>query len=287
MKAQPKGKAVAWRKLPSDLKQTAETFLKAHEKYCVGAFARFLNMEPNRDNVWFVPGLDNEITALLVYSRHSLFPVLNKNMNIPGPRFLTRFFVKIPIHALQGLKEDAEILETLMEKQNYHAQEHVEYALMSMDTEPKAEALKAGPKNLLLRSPLPEDEDFLFDLQSAYEKEEVVPKNAQFNPAVCRLNLKHILSSEQVLVAELNNQVVGKINTNAESLSRYQVGGVYVRPDCRGLGIAAQMTAVFSKNLLSKGKGISLFVKKQNDAALRVYRKAGFSVLADYRVSYF
>jgi predicted GNAT family acetyltransferase len=47
------------------------------------------------------------------------------------------------------------------------------------------------------------------------------------------------------------------------------------------------MTAVFAEGLLAQGKALSLFVKKRNAAACKVYRKIGFSVTADYRITYY
>lgn len=281
------GKLPGWHKVSVKERDAAETFLKGREKYCVYAYARFLKMKGRHDFLWYMPGSEGGISALLLHSRQSLFPVFDKNKNICAPRFLKRFLGKAPIHALQGLREDAETLEALMEDQGYHPAERIEYELMGLDGEPKTEAFNAGPGGLVLRQPAAMDEEALFALQAAYEQEEVLPKNAVFNPAACRINLEHILSSEHTLVAELNNQVVGKINTSAESFSRFQIGGVYVRPDYRGLGIAAKMTAFFIRNLLALGKGITLFVKKHNTAALKVYRKTGFVIMADYRISYY
>lgn len=279
----------------------AEAYLRAREKLCVAACARFLRMgtEKTRGHVWHLGGPDNEISALLIHSRRSLFPVFDKNPRVSGPRFLNRFLRKLPIHSLQGLREDVELLESLMEDQGYFSSERIDYELMSLDNG-RAHEMSAGLSTgfpapfggaalsgLVLRLPRPEDSDDLFALQAAYEKEEVLPANAVFNPASCRLNLQHILSREHVLVAELDGRVVGKINSSAESFTRYQVGGVYVRPDCRGLGIGTRMTAAFARNMLTTGKALTLFVKKRNAAARAVYRRTGFSVLSDYRISYY
>ena len=280
-------KGSCWRKISGNELPNAEAFLKNREKFCVAASARFLRMREGRNHIWYLPGPEGDIAALLLHSRQSLFPVFDKNTQIPGPRFLNRFLGKIPIHALQGLREDTEILETLMEDQGYFAVERIDYELMSLDSRSAAPVIKSCPPGLVLRSPLPADEEALFVLQSAYEQEEVLPRNAVFNPSLCRQTLKHILSSERILVACLDGQVVGKINTSAESFTRYQIGGVYVRPDCRGRGVAAKMTAVFVQSLLDTGKGITLFVKKRNASARAVYRKAGFNTLADYRICYY
>ena len=286
MKTRPEKKLSHWHKIRKDERYKAEAFLREREKYCVSASWRFLSMKESCDHVWYMPEAGGGISALLIHNRQSLFPVFGKNSQIPAPRFLSRFLCKVYIHAIQGLREDAERLEVLMEEQGYSAVERIEYELMNLDS--KASSVTwAGPSGLILRPPLPKEEDALFALQSAYEKEEVLPANANLDPAVVRLNIQNILKKEQVLVAELDGQIVGKINTSAESFTRYQIGGVYVRPDCRNLGIGSKMTAAFAEGLLAQGKGLSLFVKKRNLAACKVYRKIGFNVTADYRITYY
>jgi ribosomal protein S18 acetylase RimI-like enzyme len=287
MKIKSLKKLDRWNRVRKNERHKAEAFLREREKYCVSASGRFLGMKESRDHIWYMPGADGEISSLLIHSRQTLCPVFNKNSQIPAPRFLNRFLGKVYIHALQGIREDAGRLETLMEDQGYYAAERIEYELMSLDSTARLSIQRASPAGLVLRPPLPEDEDALFALQSAYEQEEVLPANAVFNPAVTRLNTQNILKREQVLVAELGGQVVGKINTSAKSFTRYQIGGVYVRPDCRNLGIGSKMTAVFAEALLAQGKGLSLFVKKRNAAACKVYRKIGFSVTSDYRITYY
>ena len=296
-----KNSSPRWRKITVEQSFKAEAFLRARERFCVAASSRFLRIQENHGHVWYLNGKYGEISALLLHNRRALFPVFDRGggyaegkssaperrHEIPGPRFLKRFLGKVPIHAIQGLREDAELLEILMEKQGYFATEKIDYDLMNINGPPKAESFNAGPDGLILRDPAEKDEEDLYALQCAYELEEVLPQNASFNPAACRLNLKHILSSENILLAELNGRVVGKINTSAESFTRYQVGGVYVHPEYRRLGIALKMTAVFIQSLLNKRKGITLFVKKSNAAAGTVYRKAGFNVLADYRITYY
>ena len=80
---------------------------------------------------------------------------------------------------------------------------------------------------------------------------------------------------------------MGKINTNAASFTRVQIGGVYVLPEYRGLGIGRRMTAVFAGELQARGWGLTLFVKKNNPAAQKIYRSIGFEEAGDYRISYY
>jgi ribosomal protein S18 acetylase RimI-like enzyme len=280
------GKPVRWRKVQKNERQKAEAFLRERERFCVTACTRFLGAKTSHGHVWYLSE-EAEISALLLNFNRTLFPVFGKMSRVSSPKFLNRFLGKVPIHAIQGLQKDAELLETLMKEQGYFAAEWIDYDLMCLDTCPLPETFGTGPAGLILRPPVPRDMESLFVLQSAYEQEEVLPANSVFNPAVCRLNLEHILSRERVLVAELNGQTVGKINTSAESFTRYQIGGVYVHPAYRGLGIGTKMTAVFAHRLLSLGKGLTLFVKKRNTAAKSIYLKTGFTVLADYRITYY
>ena len=286
-----------WKKLAKVEYQKAESFLLANEKYCVSACSRF--RQEGKGHVWYIPKENGEISSLLIHSRRSLFPVFGKKSNIPDVGFLNRFPLdarlpgktlflgRVPIHVIQGLYEDARLLESLMENEGYFASERIDYELMSLEDRPKNKTVNKAPKGLILRPPKIEDKESLFALQSAYEQEEVLPKKSVFNPAASRLNLQHILSTERILVAELDGRIVGKINTNAESFNRTQIGGVYVHPDFRRLGIGAAMSMIFINDLLKYGKAITLFVKKNNIAACKVYRNIGFNFLADYRISYY
>jgi ribosomal protein S18 acetylase RimI-like enzyme len=282
-----KRKPPRWHKMRRAEYEGPEQFLRCRENFCVAACARFIKREPSQDHVWTLPGPEGGIAALLLHSRRSLLPVFNGNREIPLPRFLKRFLIKVPIHAVQGLREDAEILEEAMETRGYRSADTIDYYLMALDTEPPASAFRSGPKGLIIRLPAERDTDEIFRLQAAYEQEEVLPRNGVFNAAASRLSLEHVLAREQVLVAELDGMIVGKINTNGHSFTRCQIGGVYVRPDCRGMGIGLKMAAAFFKILIMGGNRATLFVKKRNAAAMALYRRLGFTILDDYRISYY
>jgi ribosomal protein S18 acetylase RimI-like enzyme len=198
-----------------------------------------------------------------------------------------RLLKKIPIHAVQGSREDTEYLEYALAQLGYQVRECFNYDLMSLDQGPTALSLAAGPPELTLVTPGILNVDDLFPLQAAYEQEEVLPRGAVFNGEYSLKSLKQLVLREQILTACLNGRIVGKINTNAESFSRFQIGGVYVCPEFRGQGIATRMTAAISRNLIAQGKAVSLFVKKRNIAAQTAYRRAGFTVSGDYRICYY
>ena len=274
----------SWKKLAKDEEPEAVAFLKAREYSCVTACSRFITRTPY-DRVWRVCNDTGNIAALLIYSHFTLFPVFGDTTPSPAPHFLSRFPQKLPPYAIQGRKDDVELLERFLKACGHTAREQNDYELMSLDTVPIFP--KKRISGLTLRAPVPEDEDQLFELHAAYEQEEVISFHRDFNPASCRLALRRILADQEVLTAELDGRLVGKINTNARSFSRYQIGGVYVLPEYRNLGIGAAMTEALAGSLIAEGKGVTLFVRTHNAAACRAYRNVGFASSAAYRIVYY
>jgi len=279
-----------WRKAADKDILKVESFLKFREPYCVAACSKFLQRESTHEHIWNLTLPGGPVSAVLIHSGRSLFPVFTNVRDIPLPRFLNRFLGRVPIHAVQGLSKDTGILEEAMSHLGYAVVERRSYDLMSLEGGLKAQGLhnrKRLPPDFTIREAGYEDTESLFPLQAGYDQEEVLPTGAVFNPVACRLNLSHVLGREQVLAAYVGDCAVGKINTNAASFTRIQIGGVYVLPEYRGRGIARRMTAVLSERLIAEGKKVTLFVKKENFAAQAVYRTLGFTALEDYRISYF
>ncbi|MDR2110331.1 MAG: GNAT family N-acetyltransferase, partial [Spirochaetaceae bacterium] len=204
--------ADTWRKIRKSEYAGAEEFLRAGEAYCVAACARFLH-KGSHDHLWYTPDPAGIPAAMILQSRRSLFPILRGIAGIPLPRFLNRLFGKVSIHAVQGLREDAAILEEILRGLGYTAADKIDYDLMALDGPPEPPV--PGPPGLIVRPPAPGVREALFPLQAAYEQEEVLPRGVLFNPVSCRLSLDHIINREQILIACLEGRIVGKINTNA------------------------------------------------------------------------
>jgi predicted GNAT family acetyltransferase len=278
-----------WHKMKKHETTAVEALLQSNERWCMNACNRYINRS-KEDKTWLLrsgdDGHSGNILALMVQSKQNLLPVLCDTEHIPPPHFLRGFFGTAPVHSLQGRKEDVLSMAVLMEKMGLCAVEEIDYDLMCIDHSP-SDYHGASHTGLVIRKPQAPDMNALAALQAAYEQEEVLPIASEFNAAVSRMNIERIFSKEHILVAEFNGTLIGKINTNAVTFSRYQVGGVYVHPDYRGLGIARRMAGEFIASLTAQGKGISLFVKKTNVAARRVYQRIGFEILGDYRINYY
>jgi ribosomal protein S18 acetylase RimI-like enzyme len=263
-------------------------FLKKREQFCVAACAHLLSHNKKK-HFWYLPDIQGRVLAVLLHSKRSLFPLFDGNRDIPIPRFMNRFLHSIQFHSIQGQTQDVETLASAVNSLGYNPQDVINYHLMIIDSEEhhSMSAIKKGPPGLVVRKPELTEIDAIFPLQAAYEQEEVLPKGAEFYPPMCRKNLEHIMKGEQLLVACIADRIVGKINTSAASFSRYQIGGVYVHPDYRGLGIAQCMTFALVHLLSAHCRGVSLFVKKRNLAAVKVYNRVGFKIAGDYRINYY
>ena len=281
----------SWRKMKNADVPLAEDFLFNNENDYVGACGHFLlrynSAGGARDPVWLLRKKKEEIKALVISSKSTVIPVLRGLNEIPNPKFLKGFLRLKKIHALQGLKNEVIVLEEEVKKTGWKAADIIDYDLMSLDNPPEKEGFSCGPPNLILRVPAMIDLDAIAPLQAAYEKEEVLPKGSVFSPAASRINAARIIANGKILAAQLNGRFVGKINVSAVSFTRYQVGGVYVHPHFRGQGIARRMATEFISSFIGEGKGVTLFVKKTNTAARRLYICLGFSVRGDYRITYY
>jgi predicted GNAT family acetyltransferase len=282
-----RGRAPRWKRLGRRHFKDAEALLRQREPYCVAAAGRFRDLAWFSDHLWGLRDSQGSVSALVLHSKRSLFPLLgNSNtaeINIPG--FLGRFVRRNHIHAIQGLQDEVAALERIMTGLGRQAADLIDYDLMALDQMPPADSL--SPAGLLIRQPSAGELEEILPLQEAYEQEEVLPQGATFNADACRLNLEQILTGERMLVAELGGRIIAKANTSAVAFTRVQIGGVFVHPNYRGHGIARRLCAEMARNLIAAGWGVSLFVKKHNRSAQRVYRSIGFRPIADYRIAYY
>jgi RimJ/RimL family protein N-acetyltransferase len=278
-----------WRRYPHEKAADVEAFLRDRERYCVSACSRFLSRPKT---VLALTGPNDQPAALLLYIDRCLYPIFDGRQDIPLPHFLRRFLLKAKVHAVQGLTRDVETLTSAMARYGYHYSEQRDYDLMTLDGTPLP-ASDTPPPGLLLRAPLESDINEIYPLQTAYEESEVLLRGKTLFPAAVRANLENIFHRRRMLIACLTTQdagstkIVGKINTNAESFTRSQLGGVFVSPEYRKRGIGTAMIRAFCVQLDEAGRAVSLYVKKANSAARSVYYRLGFEPIGDYRITYY
>ncbi|MDR0374325.1 MAG: GNAT family N-acetyltransferase [Treponema sp.] len=269
------------------------SFLEKKLPFSVAAYAKYLYAHEERDkntiHAWALKE-NGAIQGAIVRSGSTVYPVFNDEVK-NFEEILSFFFEKNSMDAARlvfhGKARDIELLERYAEERGLQPGDRIIYDFMTTADTPPLQELRASPPGLIIRQPGVSDIDRLFPLQAGYEQEEVLPKNGKFDPAVCRMLLERLVKHERILIAELGGRIVGKINTNAETPSWAQIGGVYVHPSYRKRGIATRMTAIFVQGLLEEGRRASLFVKKEKPATRDMYGRVGFKVVGDYRITYY
>ena len=216
-----------------------------------------------------LPVLDNSLPLLVDRSDsfHSLF---------------LRFSLRI--HSVMGPTRSVSKIESLLPRRPFAS---VDYNLM---TKSLLDGIPSAPNrvpNLEVVPASPEDAERLFELQKDYELEEVFLDPRHFSDTICRTLLKNTLRKQIVFIAQCQGRPIGKAGTNARGFQVDQIGGVFTAREFRSRGIGAHLMCVLLRYLREEKPMASLYVKKDNPAAWRLYTKLEFRPREEYRISYY
>jgi predicted GNAT family acetyltransferase len=274
-----------WTSVKQNNFEKIEGFVKEHENVCTAPAAKFKKGLQKSDKLWNLCDENGTVKALLLYSGRALFPIFDNIDSVPTPCFMSFLFLQHPVYAIQGSARDVHQLETMLQKRGQIPSDPKDFYLMKLDALPSIP--QKIDSRLIIRRPDMRDVEDLYELHKQYEIEEVIPKNGTFSPINCRHMVTSMIMNNKVLVGELDGRLVAKVNINADSYTRYQIGGVFVDPAFRSKGYASHIVALFCQMLISEGRGVTLFVNKTNTPAQKVYQKLGFQIISDYRITYY
>ncbi len=213
-----------------------------------------------------------------------VFPVLPED-GAPDPTTLSRKLkgVQGRLFCIMGLDRDVRGFQRLL---NTTPLDTVNYFLMTrtcatpIDPEPL-------PDGMVIRKASVRDAEALYPIQREYEIEEVVLRPESFDPASCMSHLKLSLRQQLVYAVEYDGRMVGKAQTNARGFTWDQIGGVYTERSLRGRGIAGAVMYRLLRDIERDGRHSTLFVKRQNVPALRMYRRLGYSITDEFTIAYY
>jgi predicted GNAT family acetyltransferase len=262
-----------------------EKFLREHETFCMALSAKFKKGLQKQDKIWKLCDKKNIIKALLLYSNSIVFPVFNTIDEVPLPPLFRFPFQHYHVYAIQGCAQDVLQIEKMLAQRGQIPSDTKDFFLMTLDSLPSFP--EKNNSRLIIRKPNAKDYQDLYELHKQYEIEEVIPANGEFNSMGCKLIVQSMMLNDHVLVGELDGRLIAKANINADSFTRYQIGGVFVEKTFRSNGYASQVVSLFCEQIISDGKGVSLFVNKINIPAQNVYKKLGFKIISDYRITYY
>jgi ribosomal protein S18 acetylase RimI-like enzyme len=162
----------------------------------------------------------------------------------------------------------------------------VDYHLMKRDGDSRP-LPPADIPGLIVRRARPDDLEALLPLQEAYEREEILINQNDFNAAKTRSELKYNLQNQLIYLADYRGRIVAKGGTNARGFTYDQIGGVFTREDLRGRKFAHFLMCRLLGGIREDRKKACLFVKKNNLPAQGLYAGLGFRIAENYRISYF
>ena len=119
----------------------------------------------------------------------------------------------------------------------------------------------------------------LFPLQKNYERQEVLLNPDAQDPLETFRWLRSILSKEICFFAKRGFRYVAKANTNAKGFDHIQIGGVFTVPRFRHQGYALHTVAALCRHIIEVEHKIpSLFVRCNNENAIKLYKSLGFEI---------
>ncbi|MFP4550923.1 MAG: GNAT family N-acetyltransferase [Spirochaetales bacterium] len=266
-------------------------FLGPHEAGCVAFTSQLrqdgeIAMPPRRLARIYARYERDRVTGALLQNLSGLYyPVLDPIHPTIEPE-LVQLCTRVTrrVYSVMGRQEDVLAFEASLARSPHQC---LDYYLMVQHHVPPERPFPRVPRGFVVHTAKPDDVETLFSLQKQYEIEEVLLPGNTFHAASSRKHLESTLSSEIVLYGTLADRPIAKVATNARGIFYDQIGGVFTEPSFRSRGISSLLMTRLLEQIAKAGKSGTLFVKKDNASAIKMYTNLGFVREHDFRISYY
>ncbi len=219
--------------------------------------------------------------ALMVTARGLFIPVLAEREQT---LFSNLKKMSPSLYSIMGTLPDVQAVAVCFP---IHPEVTVDYFLMTLSRDDYRAPCPVYTPGLEIHEASLKDANRLFPLQAAYEIEEVIISPDHFHKKASFITFKRALQRELITVADMEGRAVAKAGTNAQGFNTAQIGGVYTVEEKRNKGIAFLAMSGLLERIFKEKEMASLFVKKNNPAAISLYRKLGFTLRESYRICYY
>ncbi|MBI9105198.1 MAG: GNAT family N-acetyltransferase [Spirochaetales bacterium] len=275
------------------------SFLSPREHSCISITSRLMQNgrpDPNllKHHEVYLEKKDGKIVSLLLLSTDSViapFFTTGSSDYIPEELLKKSPLMRKRYLTFMGMKEDVLRLELLFGNRSKlsvdYFQLSAESALIPAVVKQYLKSKKNNTIELsLIKKAEISDFNLLMPLRKAYEIEEVLLVKSNFNEQASRNRFRKTILEKAVFFGTVQNKPAATCCINTEGIAWYQIGGVFTRPEYRSKGISARLMAELAVYAGNFGKNLTLFVKKDNLPALKLYSNCGFSTAGEFRITY-
>lgn len=281
---------MAWSLSKADDLNEIIPFLLKDEWLHIQALSLFHNtvqyFYPKKHNVLsLVKKVNGVIESMIIINKKGLiYPIFNNDPfeTIEEKDELTKILVSINvrIHGVIGLESHVDILDEIL----FKSIRGVNNYLILHRSDEKIFTLQ---KELVIKKAQNKDLNRLIPLEYEYQKEEVLLNPLDLNTRVVKENFKNKLKSDDIYFIEGKNIPISKAGTTFKSPNYTLIGGVFTWKEERNNGYGTELLKYLLNDQLSKGLKSALFVKSDNQSAIHLYGKLGFTDSKPYKINYY
>ena len=138
-----------------------------------------------------------------------------------------------------------------------------------------------------LRTARREDYSFLYHAGAELRTEELLEDPREVDPVAYARRVEEECRDGWTWVVRDARGLCFRAGISALTKDAAQVSGVYVPPALRGQGIARRALGELCARLLMRTRHVCLFVNDFNEPAIALYRRLGFTSLADWASAFY
>ena len=182
-------------------------------------------------------------------------------------------------YVLRGMTGEAEQVATILEALPFEAD-----ALSVNDVDPlyPIDLAQVGQSDAPVRAPEESDKALLMEWFQQLDADNGLGEGGDMRPLEARAD--EAIAAETVWLLEGEDGPVAMSAVNAHAGTAVQIGGVFVRRDQRGQGLAAKVVTAQLAELRDEGITRAILFAG-SDRAARIYEGIGFQRAGDYRVA--
>ena len=242
----------------------------------------------------FYKKLDSKTVSLFYLTYYNSLNLFWQNIGLNQYRKQIIRYIQTYNKKLFSMVGPTHILEKINTELNLKYKKVIDYdylCLTRQDFYKNMSAIKnrirIHDEQLVFKTTSVNDFELLYPLQRQYEIEEVMLDQDCFSEISCQTNFTAILKKQKVFYLLRDGLPVAKANTNGQSDSIFQIGGMFTLPQYRSKGFAGFLFFHMLEELFLEKEHVILYVKKDNLSAINLYAKFCFKKFQDLSMIYY